>query len=98
MTGVGAVDLGGRSIDFRLVPKATARGISIGIPFRVKGSWDHVHYAPELSGVMNGVLQNLENGRAPFKDLFGGGNKTQDGPKKNKKSVGDVLKNMFGIH
>ena len=98
MTGVGAVDLGGRSIDFRLVPKATARGVSIGIPFRVKGSWDHVHYAPELSGVMNGVLQNLENGRAPFKDLFGGGNKTQDGPKKNKKSVGDVLKNMFGIH
>ena len=46
---------------------------------------------------MSGVLRNLENGRAPFKDLFVGGNKTQDGPKK-KKSVGDVLKNMFGIH
>ena len=100
MTGAGAVDIGGRSIDFRLVPRATARGISIGIPFRVNGSWDHVHFAPELSGVMNGVMWNLENGRAPFKGLFGGGNKPKDqgGQPKKKKSVGDALKNMFGIH
>ncbi|MGA7675465.1 MAG: AsmA family protein [Rhizomicrobium sp.] len=101
MTGAGAVDIGGRSIDFRLVPKAAARGVSIGIPFRVKGSWDHVHYAPDLTGVVNGVMQNLENGRAPFKGLFGGGNKTPDQngqPKKKKKNLGDSLKNMFGIH
>jgi AsmA protein len=101
MTGAGAVDLGNRTIDFRLVPRASARGVNIGIPFRVKGSWDHVHYAPDLSGVMNGVIQNLESGKAPFKGLFGGGHKKQDQdgqPKKKKKSVGAVLKNMFGIH
>ena len=97
MTGAGDIDVGNRTIDFRLVPKATVKSVSIGIPFRVKGSWDHVHYAPELPGVVNNVMQNLENGRAPFKGLFGGGNKTQDGRKK-KKSVGDALKNMFGIH
>ncbi|MGC9954305.1 MAG: AsmA family protein [Rhizomicrobium sp.] len=98
MTGAGAIDIGNRNIDFRLMPKAALGGSSIGIPFRVKGSWDHVHYAPDLSGVVNGVIQNLQSGRAPFKGLFGGGSKTQGGPKKKKKSVGDVLKNMFGIH
>ncbi len=100
MTGVGDIDIGNRTIDFRLVPKAGVKSVSIGISFRVKGSWDHVHYAPDLSGIMNGVMQNLENGRAPFKGLFGGGNKTQDqgGQPKKKKNVGDVLKNMFGIH
>ncbi len=100
MTGTGDIDIGNRSIDFRLVPKAAVRGVAIGIPFRVKGSWDHVHYAPDLAGVVKGVLQNLESGRAPFKGLFGGDNKTHDNaaPKKKHKSTTDVLKNMFGIH
>jgi AsmA protein len=101
MSGAGNIDIGNRELDFRLVPKASARGLSIGIPFRVKGSWEHVHYAPDLGGVMNGVIQNLENGRAPFKGLFGGGNKTHDQgdqPKKKKKNLGDALKSMFGIH
>ena len=99
-TGAGAVDIGNRSIDFRLVPKARVKGLSVGVPFRVKGSWDHVHYAPDLTGMVNGVLQNLESGRAPFKGLFGGDNASQDqsGSRKKKKNVGDVLKNLFGIH
>ena len=100
MTGAGDIDIGNQSIDFRLVPKAAVKGIAVGIPFRVKGSWDHVHYAPDLAGVVKGVLQNLESGRAPFKGLFGGDNKTHDNaaPKKKHKSTTDVLKNMFGIH
>ncbi len=103
MTGAGDIDIGNRSLDFRVVPKAGVggqHGPGIGIPFHIKGSWDHVHYAPDLSGVMKGVMQNLENGKAPFKGLFGGSNKPQDqgGVKKKKKSTGDVLKNMLGIH
>ncbi|MDE2183352.1 MAG: AsmA family protein [Alphaproteobacteria bacterium] len=99
MAGAGAIDIGNRTIDFRLVPKAVVGGSSIGIPFRIKGSWDHVRYAPDLSGVLNDVMQNLQGGRAPFKGLFGGGNKTQDqGAPKKKKNLGDALKNMFGIH
>jgi len=98
-TGVGNVDIGDRSIDFRVAPKAVARGMSIGVPFHVKGSWDHVRYVPDLSGVMNGVIQNLANGRAPFKGLFGGGNESHDqGDQKKKKNAGDILKNMLGIH
>ena len=105
MTGAGEVDLGNRAIDFRLVPVARAKGVSVGIPFRVDGSWDHVHYRPDLSGIMGGVIQNLESGKAPFKGVFGPGQKKQDQGgqpndklKKKKKSTGDILKNMFGIH
>ena len=101
MTGTGNIDIGNRNIDFRLVPKAAVRGASFGIPFRVKGSWDRVHYAPDLTGMMNGLLQNLENGKAPFKGLFDGSGHKPDqdnGQKKKKKNLGDTLKNMFGIH
>ncbi len=100
MTGSGTVDIGNRGIDFRLVPKAAVKSVSVGIPFRVKGSWDSVRYAPELGGVLNGVMQNLQTGKVPFKGLFGGGNKTQNqgGQPKKKKNIGDALKNMFGIH
>ena len=75
------------------------KGIAIGIPFCVGGSWDHVHYSPDITGVVKGVLQNLESG-PPFKGLFGAGNKTQDNgaPKKKHKNTTEVLKNMFGIH
>lgn len=101
MTGTGAIDVGNRTIDFRLVPKAAvggSRGLSIGIPFRIQGSWDHVHYAPDVAGMVGGVLQNLESGRAPFKGLFGGGKTKPQSSQKKKKSPEDVLKNMFGIH
>ena len=98
--GQGTIDIGNRTIDFRIVPKAAVAGASIGVPFRMRGSWDHVHYLPDLGGLVNGVMQNLESGRAPLKDLFGGGDKSQDqnNPKKKKKNIGDALKNMFGIH
>jgi AsmA protein len=102
-TGAGSVDIAGRALDFRLVPKATIQGIDIGIPFRIKGSWDHVEYTPDYAGIANGVIQNLENRRAPFKGLFGSGkpkDRTQDQKQqpKKKKSLGDKLKNMLGIH
>jgi AsmA protein len=93
MTGRGQIDIGERTINFRLVPSAAVQGVSVGIPFRVHGSWDHVRYAPDLADIVGGVVQNLESGRAPFKGLFGGRDK--NGKKKN---VGDTLKDMFGLH
>ena len=93
MSGRGEIDIGERTINFRLVPSAAVQGVSVGIPFRVHGSWDHVHYAPDLADIIGGVVQNLETGRAPFKGLFGGRDK--NGKKKN---VGDTLKDLFGLH
>ena len=95
MSGAGAVDLGNRAIDFRVVPKIA----KLGVPFHIKGPWTHVHYAPDLTGLVSGVLNNLASGKAPFKGLFGSSSKAPDNaPKKKHKSVGDALKNMFGIH
>jgi AsmA protein len=95
MTGKGQINTGERTIRFRLVPAAGVAGMSIGIPFLVEGSWDHVHYAPDLNDILGGVMQNLETGAAPFKGLFGGGNQ-QNGEKK--KNVGQTLKDIFGLH
>jgi len=104
MTGSGAVDAGNRTIDFRLIPQATAiiakQKLSVGLPFHIRGPWKHVHYTPDVAGVVGGVMDNLKNGRAPFKNLFGGNKAPKDpnAPKKKHKNIGDALKNMFGIH
>jgi AsmA protein len=94
-TGSGAVDIGDRAIDFRIVPVV----LKLGLPFRIEGPWKHVHYTPDLKGIVAGVLGNLESGKAPFKGLFGRSSKPDpNAPKKKHKSVGAALKNMLGIH
>jgi AsmA protein len=113
--GGGQVDLGNRMIDFHIVPRAVLQqrdedapdyGDSGGgrygvpVPVHIQGPWSHIHFGANFSNVFTGILQNLESGRAPFKDLFGhtehrpGG--SHDG--KKHKTVGDVIKNMLGIH
>jgi hypothetical protein len=102
MTGSGAVDVGSRAIDFRIVPKAPAsiahQKLIIGIPFRIRGPWRHVHYTADVFGMVRGLLENLEAGRAPFKGMFAGSSPKPDDKKKKHKSVDDALKNMLGIH
>jgi AsmA protein len=102
-TGSGTVDIGNRSIDFRIVPQANAilakQSLSLGVPFRIKGPWKHVRYTADIAGILHGVLDNLETGKAPFKGLLGPSRpKDPNAPKKKHKSVGDALKNMLGIH
>lgn len=103
MTGAGAVDIGNRAIDFKIVPQASAviakQKLSLGLPFRIKGPWKHVRYTADFTGLVNSVLDNLNSGRAPFKRLFGNEQpKDPNAPKKKHKNIGDALKNMFGIH
>lgn len=92
MTGSGRIDVGNRTIDFRLVPSAA----HIGVPFRVRGSWDRVHYLPDVGSILGGVMKNLGSGRAPFKGLFGGGKKGEKG--KTKKGAANELEDLFGNH
>lgn len=97
MTGQGAIDIGGRGIDFRLRPGAAVGGMRFGVPFRISGSWDKLHYAPDMEALVGGAINNLKNGASAFKGLFDGGQKNGQKPDE-KKSVGDKLKNIFGIH
>jgi AsmA protein len=102
-SGSGQVDVGNRTIDFRIEPKATAtlghEKLAIGVPFRITGPWRHLHYKADVERLVNGVIENLEAGRAPFKGLFGGSRdaKPEDGKKKHK-NLDEALKNMLGIH
>jgi len=111
-TGEGQVDLGNRTIDFRIVPRAVLQErdgrapdygddsggrYGVPVPVHVQGPWSHIHFGANFSNVFTGILQNLESGRAPFKDLFGHTDHRQNSAKKHR-SVGDMIKNMLGIH
>lgn len=100
MTGQGKIDIGNRGIDFRLRPAAGVAGINIGIPFRITGTWDKLHYGPDLAELIGGVVNSFKSGGAAIGNLFGGGNKGDKNAKngQKKKSTSDQLKNMFGIH
>lgn len=92
-SGSGNIDLGNRSIDFHIKPSAAAAGFSLGVPFKINGSWDKLHYAPDMAAIVGGVVDSLKNGGTALQNLFQG--KDKNGKKKN---VGDSLKDMFGIH
>ena len=98
MSGQGGIDIGNRSIDFRVRPGAAVGGVSFGVPFRIRGSWDKLHYSADVAAMIGGAVTNIQKGAAAFSGMF-----HSDGPKKgekqgDKKSMGDTLKNMFGIH
>jgi len=104
-SGAGTVDIGNRTIDFRMVPATTAsvahEKFDIGVPFHISGPWRHLRYRADVESLVNGVIQNLEAGRAPFKGMFDkpAGEKPESPESKKKhKNLGEALKNMFGIH
>ncbi len=74
------------------------RRYGVAVPIHISGPWDHLRVGANLSNVATGIMENLEHGRAPFKDIFGHSDRRDDGDKKKHKSIGDVLKNMLGIH
>jgi AsmA protein len=98
MTGKGTIDIGGRGIDFRIHPEADYNGYGIGVPFHITGSWDRLHYAADVAAIVGGVMDSIKNGGAALGGLLGGKNGDKPAPGAKKKSVGDQLKNMFGIH
>jgi AsmA protein len=110
-TGSGTVDLGNRTIDFRIVPTASAsfgggKTVKIGVPFNIQGPWKHVRTKADVGSLVSGVIDNLASGKAPFKGLLGGKPDAKplaptdpNAPKKKKhKNLDEALKNMLGIH
>lgn len=97
VNGGGRVDIANRGLDFRIEPKAGVSGFAVGVPFRITGGWDKPHFAPDFADLIGGVVDNLKNGRAAFKGLFGGGNKANNAPNDGKKKKGGLL-DALGIH
>jgi AsmA protein len=120
LSGAGIVDIGNQTLDYRVEPKAvrSAEGQGgqgnlggIGIPFRIKGPWSKLSYAPDLSGVLDSTVDSILKGGDPLEslkdssglgDLFGGKKKPAPGapppasdPNKKKDPL-DPLKGLFG--
>jgi AsmA protein len=82
LNGAGLVDIGSRTLDYRVEPKAVSSRQGqggafdlggIGIPFRIKGPWSNPSYAPDLSGVMSSTLDSILKGGNPLDSLKGTG-------------------------
>jgi AsmA protein len=91
VTGAGSADLPQRTVDYTLKPKLVASlsgqggATSVGgitVPVRVTGSWDDIHYQPDLAGAVGTNASGL------VKSLTGAGTKLPSGK--------TILKNLFG--
>ncbi|MBV9330864.1 MAG: AsmA family protein [Alphaproteobacteria bacterium] len=100
MTGHGELDLGNRTIDFHVVPKASVGGgplksLGVAVPVHITGSWNHLHYTPELAGAVTGIIGGvLQGGGSALTDLVG----NPGSSRRNKSSLSDSVKGLFGIH
>ncbi len=58
-TGAGSVDLGGQTVDYRLVPVALASEIDNGIsvPVLVTGPWSNIKFRPDLKSLFDRELE-----------------------------------------
>jgi len=82
LNGAGVIDVGEQTIDYRIEPKAVssikgqggkADVSGLGIPFRIKGPWSKLSYAPDLSGAISSTLDSVLKGENPLDKLKEGG-------------------------
>ncbi len=55
-TGAGTVDIGNRTVSYRLTPRAQTGGDGITVPVIIEGPWHDLSYRPDLEALVN---QNL---------------------------------------
>lgn len=106
ISGSGDIDLGQRTINFRIEPKlvANAQGqggllgsSGVGVPFQITGPWTKPSYKPDLTKAVGDLLVNqIQGGAGPAGGLLGnvlGGGRSSTGsaPKQ-----GLDLKGLFG--
>jgi len=89
-TGRGQVDLGNRSLDYTISPKATkARGgEGISVPLRIQGSWDKPKLTPDMQAVID---QNLAKEKAELEA------KTKEKIEAEKKKLEAKVKEKLGV-
>ena len=104
ITGNGDIDLGRRTIDFRIEPKLVANaqgqgallgGSGIGVPFQFTGPWTKPSYKPDLTKAVGNLLVNqIQGGAGPVGGLLGnvlGGKKSSDGKPKQGLDLGGLF-------
>ena len=107
ITGSGDIDLGARTLNFRVEPKAVlnqqgqggARDASgLGVPFFVSGPWTKLSYKPDMKALAGTLVQQVTSGQGALGGLLGnvlGGKKSSDTGAAQKKQGFD-LNSLFG--
>jgi AsmA protein len=102
MTGAGTVDLGSKTLDFRVEPKLvmTAEGqggradpVGLGIPVVVQGTWSEPRIYPDVAGILDDPAAAYAKLRELGQGLFGQsglGRSDKSGP-----SLGETLDSMI---
>jgi len=101
-SGTGTVDLGNRTLDFVVKPKAVllpiGTGFGVGFPFRAHGPWRAISYTPDLTGAVTGLMGDVVHGALSVPGALGnlltGGAQQKPKPKQKKKS--GLLDGLFG--
>ncbi|MET0182511.1 MAG: AsmA family protein [Caulobacterales bacterium] len=66
LSGGGLINIGEQSLDMRLVPRAVGSGAGqggsssvdgYGVPFRARGPWSRISFAPDLEDAMRSLVQ-----------------------------------------
>jgi AsmA protein len=62
-TGIGTLDLGNRTLDFLVKPKAVllpiGTGLGVGFPFRAYGPWRDIRYSADVAGAVTGMVGDV---------------------------------------
>lgn len=81
VTGAGTADIGNRTVDYRITPKAVSslegQGgrtdvTGLSVPVKVTGSWDHLTFAPDPKGLLEGALKGLSEAQGAGQDPLKG--------------------------
>ncbi len=106
LDGVGVVNVGARTLNYRVEPKPLGGGRrlpNLGVPVHVFGSWEHPQYEPELGGVVNAAINTVLNTPGNTLEGLGGllpsiGDKSSDKKKSKDKNPLDTLNDFLGSH
>lgn len=88
VSGLGIVDLAGKTLDFKIEPKLVAslegQGgktdlAGFGVPVAVRGSWNEPKIYPDIAGILDNPDAAYETLRKLGLNLFGGGGGQQPG-------------------
>lgn len=104
-TGVGAVDIGNRTLDFAVKPKALlvplpiGTGLGVGFPFRAHGPWRSITYTPDVAGTVTGLVGDVFHTALSVPggalDFLTGGS-AQEKPKTKPKKKKGFFDGLFG--
>jgi len=106
-TATGTIDLGNRTLDFLVKPKAVllpiGTGLGIGFPFHAHGTWHSIVYTADVTGAVTGLVTDVFNGALSVPgavgSLFTGSDKQKpqnDNKSSKKKKTPGVFDGLFG--